>query len=173
MHSSELPVTEYWDPADDVYAVPPCPQGSGYDDADTWTEAFLFSATIEWIWADYDGYWGPWTRELTTGCRCRDKPGWYPGRPDNPACPVHGRCPRPSDPVGFETPPPPCTCRYGLRKIADAPGPWEEIRNPGIRRTVLFTRCFLIDRDCTHHGDATLTYPRFWDTLDEDERRGH
>lgn len=33
-------------------------------------------------------YWSM-AGELTTGCRCREAPGWYPGRPEAPDCPVH------------------------------------------------------------------------------------
>lgn len=35
--------------------------------------------------------YGEWfcCRELTTGCRCREAPGWYPGRPAVDGCPLH------------------------------------------------------------------------------------
>jgi hypothetical protein len=29
--------------------------------------------------------------QLTTGCTCRHAPRWYPGRPADPCCPVHGQ----------------------------------------------------------------------------------
>lgn len=34
---------------------------------------------------------GTWPRpQLTTGCRCQEAPGWYPGRPAAELCPLHG-----------------------------------------------------------------------------------
>lgn len=108
--------------------------------------------------------------QLTTGCICRDRPDWFPGQPDNPRCLVHGHHLSPLPPV------PSCSCRYALAKVAGAPGPWEEIRFPGIRRGVLVTRCFLIDPGCEHHGDlrrVEYSDATYMDVLDEAERRGH
>ncbi|WP_020385936.1 hypothetical protein [Kribbella catacumbae] len=39
--------------------------------------------------AYYAGGWRDPMPQLTTGCRCREAAGWYPGRPDAPDCPVH------------------------------------------------------------------------------------
>ena len=181
MHSSQLPVTEWWDPADDVYSVPPCPQGSGYGDADTWTEAFLFAAMIRWIWSDYDGYWGRWTRQLTTGddvtptqCACYYAGStWHEGPmvreyhlEQNPDCPLHWA------PSWL----PPCTCHYGLHT---AQLPYQVDRTRVRRRLVVLGSYFTIDPWCPHHApvraggwEAFPDRPAD-DVLDEDERRGH
>ncbi|MEU4391626.1 hypothetical protein [Kribbella sp. NPDC023855] len=42
-------------------------------------------------WRSY--FAGGWRRpmlQLTTGCRCQEQPGWYPGRPAAELCPAHG-----------------------------------------------------------------------------------
>jgi len=113
-----------------------------------------------------------------------------------------GRCPRPSEPVGFETPPP-CLCRYGLRKVDGAPGMFpldpfgHYTRDWGVY-------AFRIHPKCPHHGDAAYTETAritkvindlaahqpdrerakawrqmeadeaaYWVSLDEQERSGH
>lgn len=174
MLSTELPITDWWDPEYDVYDVPLCPQGD-YDDPDE-TEAW---------WAAYDHL--ETVRHIMTGRRWyspdnfyahqveppRRPPSWYPGQPEQ-------RPPRIR----------PCTCFYGLRTVPDAPRPWEDVRTPGIRRRRFYTRCFVIVWDCPHHGDDLLDVEAELDdlygdaggvwgftmadcVLDEDERTGH
>lgn len=79
-------------------------------------------------------------------------------------------------------PVPACTCRYGLYRVAGAPGPWITVRQPGIRRPELRTAAFRIDPRCEHHGelrravffDATYDGPGpvYLEVLDADERAG-
>lgn len=53
---------------------------------DLWAACWSHDGIIDAIW---HGEW-PSYRELTTGCRCKEAPGWYPGRPAAELCPLHG-----------------------------------------------------------------------------------
>lgn len=162
MHSTDLPVTEWWDPADDVHDVPPCPQGDGRTDATLWTEAFLFSATIGWIWADYDGYWGRWTRQLTTGADV-----WDITTHDAEHCTI---CLYLVGPLFHDWDwVEPCSCEYALHQTVWYPTHRIDIPGVGMRGAAY---TFRIDPDCHWHGVAALART-YLDVLDEDERRNY
>lgn len=92
---------------------------------DLWAAAQAHDGTIDAI---VYGEW-PCCRELTTGCRCKEAPGWYPGRPAAPLCPLHGShrrtCPgvqwlgrsRHSEGCGWRCPD--CGATYTLTRVAD------------------------------------------------------
>jgi len=139
--------------------------------------------------------------QLTTGCTCRDKPRWYPGRPGDPLCPLHGdQGRRPvtcqcwivrtamGQPMEVEQNPdcplhwakswlPPCTCRYGLHPTIWCPTHLIDV--PGVgQRGAAWT--FRIHPKCQHHGDARRSGRYLLEggglyeyVLDEAERRGH
>lgn len=116
-------------------------------------------------------------KQLTAGCSCRDVPRWYPGRPGDPLCSVHGardrrpvRCQcwplvtRMGEPPEVEQNPDcplhwapsylvPCTCEYRKKYTRYALPPTRH----GVQvRLVVHYTYFLIDPDCHWHGDDAL-----------------
>ncbi len=76
MHSTDLPVTDYWDPEWDVYDVPFSPADDGVD-WDVWWAAYCHLWDLRWVMDGYAEYRPDFRgRELTTGCRCRETAGW-------------------------------------------------------------------------------------------------
>lgn len=89
MKSTDLPVTEFWDPEWDVYDVPLGPFDDGVE-VDVWWAAYEHVWMLSWIQHGTEAYIPfHYQHQLTTGCRCREAPGWYPGRPEAPDCPQH------------------------------------------------------------------------------------
>lgn len=165
-----------YDDAFDALEDVPFPDGP-LDRQQAWVAVWDHLDAIALIMTDWSSGACPWwTRnQLTAGCTCRDAPRWYPGRPGDPACPVHGHgCLRPSDPVGFETLPA-CTCRYALRQARAYFGAYTHLIDvPGVgqRGAAWF---FIVDPDCLHHGEppCASNEPRYVEMLDEHERRGY
>lgn len=94
MKSTDLPVTEWWDPEWDLYDVPLSPFDDGVD-VETWWAAYEHLWMLSWVLHGTEAYIDVhYQHQLTTGipegCTCRDAPGWYPGRPAAALCPVHG-----------------------------------------------------------------------------------
>lgn len=94
MLSTDLPVTEWWDPEVDYYGVPMSPTGHGPAAEAAWWPAFVHLAEIEWIMTGRTWGWpdGLFARQLTTGhdplcpaitagweCDCRDEGPPYLG----------------------------------------------------------------------------------------------
>jgi hypothetical protein len=151
MLSTELPVTEWWDPEYELYAVQPFPDDSV--PFALWHEAYLHEATIEWIMTGHTWGWpdGLFARQLEPP---RRPPSWYPGQPE-PQKPRRRAC----------------TCFYGLRQVLDAPGPYVVSPTPsGEGDLTWWTRCFVIVFDCPHHGDDNIVdnldpwdhEPQYW-----------
>lgn len=87
--------------------------------------------------------------------------------------PQLSRCPRPSDPVGFQTPPPlpavpPCTCTYRIWTTRMVLPPIQRTRVRPRAYQVVSGTGFTINPRCEHHGDlrreqyfdATYTGPQ-------------
>lgn len=66
MNSTDLPVTEWWDPEFGYYDVPIAAEGVPYD---VWWSAYEHIAEIEWITTGRTWGWpdGLFARQLTTG----------------------------------------------------------------------------------------------------------
>lgn len=164
-----------------------------------WVIAAEHEETIDLLRGSTAWYW-PAAGELTTGCICRDRPDWFPGQPDNPACPVHGHRPATHAAVvgGRSTdhclacglhwtdehhtrsmavpppppPAPPCSCRYRIHTTSVVTVA-TRIRPP--RQRLVTGTGFDIDPGCEHHGDLRrVEYfdATYMDVLDENERKG-
>lgn len=180
MLSTELPITEWWDPEWDVYDVPLSPfTGAGAElevPYDVWWAAWSHIWTLDWITTG-TAWYAPhnWQNQLEPA---RRPPSWYPGQPEPPRHRFRA-----------------CTCSYGLRQVTNAPGPYTPVPPPsGEGALSWWTRCFVIVFDCPHHGDDRLEEELLLDdlygdggvwgiefdettqadrVLDEDERTGH
>lgn len=151
MHSSELPITEWWDPEWDVYDVPLTPNDGWWQDnptpeqCDTWWAAYAHLWNIRWVMCGSAEYRPDFRgRELATG---EPVAGWL-GHRD--LCPSQWgeRCDC-ADPL----PAVPCLCWYWT----EAYGLRVSIRDPQQRHTYddMPAECtgFQINPQCRHHGE--------------------
>lgn len=135
MHSSELPVTEWWDPDEEVYDVPHTPRGAFWEypypqqEVDDWWAAYSHLWDLRWIMHGSAEYRPDFRgRELTTGHSelCDDVALFWERRECVPDCPRH------------RAPLAPCTCHYYRH---------------GCGSVWLIGSNFVINRTCPHHGD--------------------
>lgn len=191
MHSTDLPVTEWWDPEWDVYSVPLSPfedRGSVplEDHVETWWAAYEHQWLLGWIMSGEAAYIpSKFQHQLTTGgevtptqCTCYYAGStWHDGPmvreyhlEQNPDCPLHWA------PSWLA----PCMCRYGLRHVDGIPGthPLDPFRHAWKRGVYAFR----IHPGCPHHGENLREHPwremeadeaAYWTVLDDNERRGH
>ena len=145
MLSTDLPVTDWWDPEWDVYDVPIAPDNVPHI---VWWEAYYHLAMIEYITTGRTWGWpdGILTRQLTTGhdplCPAITA-GWECDCRDEGPSPYLGRWPWP------------CSCAYiylccGL--IADSVDGVQFLKEFGYDVGHSATG-FIIHSDCPQHGD--------------------
>lgn len=194
MNSTDLPITEWWDPAWDVYDVP----GSPYDDSD---------APHDVWWAAYEHLWmlrhvmtgraeytpSHFQHQLTTGselCTCRYR-RYLISAPDDVeperGCRYHfptGRCrcvwefdgvrghriPNRACPAHWQPEPappavPPCGCEYVIHLARVPLASRPYSRKVRSSRFVVATG-FKVDLWCPHHGEPPRWTPadRPWET---------
>lgn len=153
MNSTDLPVTEYWDPELGYYDVPIAADGVPYD---VWWPAYEHIAEIEWIttgrtWGWPDGLFG---RQLTTGieiCTCIEVPygdheGQFAGYEyfDDPNCRFPHQAPTE----------PSCSCQYHAMRWVLPLSYVETLRHTIIDVRGLHTiTWFSIVDACPQHGD--------------------
>jgi hypothetical protein len=191
-HSSELPITEWWDPENDVWTVPSGPYdyqdvGAGMPPAemfDAWWVTWDFVSEVDYIMTG-SRYYAPddlYQHQLTTGaerpyevCKCRTEltdagTEFHARYVRNPACAADWCLAEPHPMVRTYNAPPACTCRYGLHPTIWYPTHLIDV--PGVgQRSAAYT--FRIDPRCLHHGDSRyFDEAEPWITLDDQERRG-
>lgn len=155
MHSSELPVTEWWDPEWDVYEVPGYALQDTIEDFDLWWLTWDFTAEIGYIMTG-DRFYSPpnlYQHQLISG-HYRDCPTYGGGLCDG-TCWIAYHKQQPyahAQPVERFGRPPACMCRYGHRVVPGIPGTHEmDPFREGWRRGVY---AFRIHPKCPHHGDV-------------------
>lgn len=136
MLSTDLPVTEWWDPEWDQYDVPSYPEDSL--PFELWHACYMHQAWLEWLMTGRTWGWpdGLLARQLEPA---RRPPSWYPGQPDPPRVRVDR-----------------CCCLYIRHYLLGTPPPGVEI----VVNPVIAT-AFLIDEQCTHHGLPALEHDEY------------
>lgn len=146
MNSTDLPVTEWWDPEFGYFDVPIAADGVPYD---VWWPAYEHIAEIEWITTGRTWGWidGLFARQLTTGDDVYDVQ-----RHDPADCNICRPFIGPLFVVAGV--PKPCTCEYHAMRWV-LPIPFIET----LRHTILdvgglhAASWITINPACPHHGD--------------------
>lgn len=136
MHSTEIPITEWWDPPWDTYDVPLSPNLDDPDapDHDTWWAAYEHLWMLRHIMTGQAEYVpSHFQHQLTTGAEnwcfeCED---------------VH--------PPGHHTDPEPCLCTY-VRHSARLV--WGTLGKRVLAHDVVIATGFQIKPWCVHHGES-------------------